>query len=330
MAPPQDGSPTPASARSTGLDSDDYKQGYQDGLSGGEDHPTPRAGDALTDYEEGYAKGHQEFSQKSPSKSSSGTNSEADRVANLEQNYAGWLAEEDWQRVAETLNGFNSDDIKKKLSKLTHEQIEKIEQGAFDNPRVGQQAQVVKLCREQLSGDDSDLGDTEVHLDIPETTEQQVERILHGTDKVVSLVEAANWVLRIEAVEHCSEPISAVIALIDFGMGFGGALNIERSTLGYQGYAYGLLRSCAGMPDPTPNPTWPDAKDVDNDYSTFNEGVTRAKEHAKDVRRSNHILLAMAKYGPQAVLQEVWQAIISENDAPLKNFNPRWPNVTHG
>ena len=45
-------------------DSDDYKQGYQDGLSGADSQPGPRDGDALTDYSEGYAKGHYEFSQQ--------------------------------------------------------------------------------------------------------------------------------------------------------------------------------------------------------------------------------------------------------------------------
>jgi Domain of unknown function (DUF4157) len=45
-------------------DSDDYRQGYQDGLNGDESHAVPRAGDRLTDSNEGYAKGHHEFSQK--------------------------------------------------------------------------------------------------------------------------------------------------------------------------------------------------------------------------------------------------------------------------
>jgi hypothetical protein len=48
-------------------DSDDYKQGYQDGLSGADPQPGPRDGDALTDYNEGYAKGHYEFSQQTSS-----------------------------------------------------------------------------------------------------------------------------------------------------------------------------------------------------------------------------------------------------------------------
>ncbi|HET9834064.1 MAG TPA: DUF4157 domain-containing protein [Vicinamibacterales bacterium] len=43
--------------------SDDYKQGYEDGKSGGEARPVPRDGDALIDYQEGYAQGHYDFQQ---------------------------------------------------------------------------------------------------------------------------------------------------------------------------------------------------------------------------------------------------------------------------
>jgi hypothetical protein len=49
--------------------SSNYNDGYQDGLSGDSPHPAPRDGDALTDYEEGYAKGHYDFSQGKPATS---------------------------------------------------------------------------------------------------------------------------------------------------------------------------------------------------------------------------------------------------------------------
>ena len=55
----------------------DDKQGYQDGLNGGDSQPGPRDGDALTDYNEGYAKGHYEFSQQ--------TGYAADRLAGLDE-----------------------------------------------------------------------------------------------------------------------------------------------------------------------------------------------------------------------------------------------------
>ncbi|MEE6179649.1 eCIS core domain-containing protein [Mycobacterium sp. 050134] len=55
-----------------GTQSDDYKQGYQDGVNGGEAAPGPRQGDALTDYNEGYAKGHSESSPQQPAAADAG------------------------------------------------------------------------------------------------------------------------------------------------------------------------------------------------------------------------------------------------------------------
>src|ERR1022692_861094 len=60
--PPSDAAPV-----ASGPDSDSYKSGYQDGLSGQDANPGPLAPDSLTDYQEGYAKGHYEFSQKNAS-----------------------------------------------------------------------------------------------------------------------------------------------------------------------------------------------------------------------------------------------------------------------
>jgi Domain of unknown function (DUF4157)/Novel toxin 16 len=148
-------------------DSDDYKQGYQDGLNGGESQPGPRDGDALADYNAGYAKGHDEFSQQTssagapgpeatpatsppvaaaaeaPTTSDSGTG--GDRSAYLDQQFKGWVAEGNWPLAAEALNGFNSDDIKARLAGLTQDQITNLHQGALDNPRVGPQSQLAQL-----------------------------------------------------------------------------------------------------------------------------------------------------------------------------------------
>jgi hypothetical protein len=44
-------------------ESEDFKVGYEDGLSGLERRGAPRAGDALVDYDEGYSKGHYELTQ---------------------------------------------------------------------------------------------------------------------------------------------------------------------------------------------------------------------------------------------------------------------------
>jgi Domain of unknown function (DUF4157) len=68
----QNGSHSGPSIIQRDADSNDYRQGYQDGLNGDDSHALPRGGDALTDYDEGYAKGHYEFSQKSSSGSAPG------------------------------------------------------------------------------------------------------------------------------------------------------------------------------------------------------------------------------------------------------------------
>ena len=68
------GSPLRASLIQRDTNSTDYMQGYQDGRNGDESHAVPRDGDALTDYNEGYAKGHYEFSQSlNPSQAVPGT-----------------------------------------------------------------------------------------------------------------------------------------------------------------------------------------------------------------------------------------------------------------
>jgi 5-methylcytosine-specific restriction endonuclease McrA len=63
-APAPAATPTPGSGPDSTPDSDDYKQGYQDGTTGAEDGVVPRDGQAASEYEQGYAKGHTEFTQK--------------------------------------------------------------------------------------------------------------------------------------------------------------------------------------------------------------------------------------------------------------------------
>jgi len=102
-APPSDGGFTPAPgaqskdsdqggssqpspsvpSHSPGLDTDDFKQGYQDGVSGGDANPIPRDGDALTDYEEGYAKGHHEFLTKKEEERQKGLDELEDKAKTL-------------------------------------------------------------------------------------------------------------------------------------------------------------------------------------------------------------------------------------------------------
>lgn len=150
--------------------SDDYRQGYQDGLNGDVSLAGPRTPDALADYDEGYAKGHYEFSQQSSSGSTQEPNSSqgapsaaGDGATHLEEQYRSWLAEHNWPQVAESLNGFNSADIQKRLADLTPEDVANIHQGALDNPRVGPESQVALMTKfsQQLPSGSSTLSPTD-------------------------------------------------------------------------------------------------------------------------------------------------------------------------
>ncbi len=145
------------------VDSDDYKQGYQDGLSGGESNAGPRDGDALTDYGEGYAKGHYELSQQSstpapedqtgPPAPSQGPppapadkpSTSASNATSLDQEYNAAVQKPDWQTAAEKLNGFNREDIQTRLAQLNADQVAALYKGAIDNPRVGKDSQVAQM-----------------------------------------------------------------------------------------------------------------------------------------------------------------------------------------
>jgi hypothetical protein len=144
--------PAPAAAESNsagaggGAPSPDYQQGYQDGLSGGKANALPRAGDALDQYDQGYAQGHDEFSRKSSS--DPGPNSSEGPPLSLDQKYRAAVQNEDWQQAAEFLNGFSREDIQSRLSELTPDMVASIHQGALDNPRVGPNSQVAQMTRD--------------------------------------------------------------------------------------------------------------------------------------------------------------------------------------
>lgn len=129
----------------------DYQQGYQDGLNGGDANPSPRAGDALENYTQGYAAGHAEFSRKSlsdPVPNSPGPNSSDGPDLTLDQKYRAALNNEDWQQAAEFLNQFSREDIQSRLSELTPDMVASIHQGALDNPRVGPNSLVAQMTRD--------------------------------------------------------------------------------------------------------------------------------------------------------------------------------------
>jgi len=52
-----------------------------------------------------------------------------------------------WQDAAEKLNGFNHEDIQRRLAQLTADEVAYLHLGALDNPRVGPQSQVAQLTR---------------------------------------------------------------------------------------------------------------------------------------------------------------------------------------
>ena len=135
--------------------------------------PRPRDGDAQTDYNEGYAKGHYEFSQQTSSPPTPAATStepspeggaSADRTAELDQQFKGWVAEGNWPLAAEVLNGFNSDDIHARLAGLTPDQISSLHQGALENPRLGPQSQVAMLSQSEIAVASSSATDPETGL----------------------------------------------------------------------------------------------------------------------------------------------------------------------
>ena len=130
--------PSDAAPAASGPDSDSYKSGYRDGLAGQDANPGPLAAEALTDYEEGYAKGKYDFAQTPAGK-------DKDRAADLDRDYQGWVAEHNWPLAAESLNGFNQHDIQQRLAELTPDEVAAIHQGALDNPRVGPKSQVAQM-----------------------------------------------------------------------------------------------------------------------------------------------------------------------------------------
>lgn len=163
-----------------------------------------------------------------------------------------------------------------------------------------------------------------------EDTTTRVHNVLEGVEGLTTVTEAAAILADVEAVLTVVEPLDGVLAVVSMILGVWEALETPHRTLAYQGYSYGLLRACAGMSDPKPNPGWPDPSDVDNDYSDFNEAVAKAKKDAQNTKLRNQILLAMAKFGPGKVLKDVWDKVVSDDDHLLRMFTPQWPDVAPG
>jgi hypothetical protein len=78
---------------------------------------------------------------------SAGQNPSNASGGDLNQDYNTAFQAGDWPTAAEKLNGFNRDDIVSRLKGLTKAQIDSLNQGALDNPRVGPGSQVAQLTR---------------------------------------------------------------------------------------------------------------------------------------------------------------------------------------
>lgn len=163
-----------------------------------------------------------------------------------------------------------------------------------------------------------------------EDTATRVDNVLKGVEALNTIAEATAILADVEAVLAVVEPLDGVLAAVGMILGTWRTLETPHRTLAYQGYSYGLLRACAGMDDPQPNPGWPDPADVENDYSDFNNAVAKAKSDAQNTKLRNQILLAMAKFGPGQVLKDVWDQVISDDDQILRMFTPQWPDVAPG
>lgn len=181
------------------------------------------------------------------------------------------------------------------------------------------------------------MTDTDTALDddvaVPGPDEDWTEvahKILTGGEALSTVGEAAGILAHVEAVEAIATPVGGVLAVLSSVLMVWRALETPHRTITYQGYAYGLLRAAASMDDPVPNRGWPNPEDVDDDYSRFGEAVAKAKSDLDDTALRNRILLAMAKFGEQKVLKQVWDSIIDDDDHLLRMFTPQWPDVSPG
>jgi hypothetical protein len=109
------------------------------------------------------------------------------------------------------------------------------------------------------------------------------------------------------------------------------ALELPDRTCAYQGLVYGLMYTALALGDPAPNPTWPSMDDAPQHDQCFAEGLSQAKSRLPDgqggVKKTNLILLDVAKRGEKAVINDLWQHSLSDDDHLLAMFTIEWPNV---
>jgi hypothetical protein len=108
----------------TATESEEFKKGYSDGSTGQQKQLAARPG--LDDYNRGYVKG-------------------------LDARLKDADDKKDWGVIAEVLNAFNTDDILSRLARRTVEDLMKIENGAWNNPRVGKNSQIALLTHDLVA-----------------------------------------------------------------------------------------------------------------------------------------------------------------------------------
>ena len=159
-----------------------------------------------------------------------------------------------------------------------------------------------------------------------------VEKVVTGVLGLSKLSEAAAILAGAEGIADAIEPAGAVIEVAHMVLAVWNALELPDRTCAYQGLVYGLTYSALDMGDPQPNPTWPNLSDAPQHDQKFNEGVAQAKSRLNNsgqdgVKHRNLILLDVAKRGQKAVVNDLWQHAISDDDHLLKMFTVEWPNV---
>ncbi len=172
----------------------------------------------------------------------------------------------------------------------------------------------------------TDTSDTAVAPD-----KEYVDKVLTGAVGISKVSEAAAIIAGAETVVEAIEPIGAVIEVVHMVLSVWDALETPDRTCSYQGLVYGLMYAALGKGDPQPNPTWPDLKDAPYHDEKFFEGVGEAKKRLADgqsgTRIKNLILLDVAKRGEKAVINNLWQHAISDDDHLLRMYTIEWPNV---
>ena len=160
---------------------------------------------------------------------------------------------------------------------------------------------------------------------------EYVDKVLTGAVGLSKVSEAAAIVAGAETVVEAIEPIGAVIEIVHMVLSVWDALETPDRTCGYQGLVYGLMYAALGKGDPRPNPTWPDLKAAPNHDKEFFEGVAEAKKRLANgqsgTRIKNLILLDVAKRGEKAVINNLWQHAIPDDDHLLRMYTIEWPTV---